>query len=384
MSVADLLFYPLYLILSYCYIELKVRKNQAFVSRSFLYSLFVYHLVFTVFYPLYYGNSIDSINYFNDAQDLQLEDLTFGSIGTSLINTLTFFVSRVIGLSYISSFFFFSFFGFMAFARLYVFISREILMTRFTTSHWWLYVLFFFPSFHLWSVLLGKDPLVLYGIVLTLPFLYKPHNLTSLFTFASGSLIVFLIRPHIAFALWLVTFLTIVLGSKRIKLFYRMGMILSSVFLGYLLIPFLLDYFGLSGNTLERYRELVERYSNFYAESRASVDMSHYSTGMKVFTFLFRPLFFDIPNPFAIITSAENLFLLILTLRMVFSKAAFYIIFRGNLIYRFAVMYTLVASLILINTGNNLGMFSRYRNVIIPFTILFIAGYIKTIEEKKR
>lgn len=380
--LADLLFYILLAGCSVFTIERTCRKEQPYASRAFLYILFLYRIIFTLFYPLYYGETADSANYYYDENMATLMnfDLEAG-LGTGFINLLTKTLRYGLGLSYIASFFFFSFIGFLGFKNLYVFISKHIMKSPNLGQNHLLQLLFFFPSFHLWSINLGKDPLVFYGITLCVYFLFD-QKLSNLLVYAIGMVLIFVIRPHIALAILLTSFFVIFLSSKRIRLIYKMLLVALSTYIGYRLVPFVLDYIGLGDNPLERYQEIVQRYSNIYQGSNASIDMSNYSLGFKVFTFLFRPLFIDSPNPFALITSMENLVLLLITLRMLLSKRAYRLFFRENLLYRFSVCYTLLASVILVHTGNNLGMFSRYRNVIIPFTLIFIAAFFELKQRK--
>ena len=378
--LADLLFYLLFLTVSVYSIERTCRMEKEFASRTFLYLLFAYRIIFTLFYPLYYGHTADSADYYYAySNQLQTFDLESG-FGTGFITLLTKILSQFFGLSYIACFFFFSFFGFLAFKKLYVFISKHIFNSYNLGNNRLLILLFFLPSFHLWSVDLGKDPLVFYGITLCIHFLYNQTFPNFLF-YTFGNALIFVIRPHIAFAILITSFFIIFLSSDKIRRIYKLILIGLSVYAGYLAVPFLLDYLGLGDNPIERFYEITERYNSIYNGSNAGVDMSNYSYPFKIFTFLFRPLFIDSPNAFALITSLENLILLLITIRMLLSKISYRLFFKENLLYRFSVCYTLLASLILIHTGNNLGMFSRYRNVVIPFTLIFVAAFF---ELKKR
>ncbi len=378
----DILFYILFLLASIYVIERSCKKEREFASKSFLYFLFFYRIIFTLFYPLYYGNRIDSMDYFQDATQSanQSFDLAEG-FGTAFITFITKVVSHEIGLSYIATFFFFSFFGFLAWKNIYILISKYIMCSYNLGSNNQLKLLFFFPTFHLWSINLGKDPLVLYGISLCLYFLFN-QSLKNLIILILGFSLVSFIRPHIGFSLLICIILFIFLGSRKIHLAFKLILVTLSIVLLIKSIPFILEYSGLGENPLENYALLSKRYSNFFESTGASIDMSDYSIPFKLFTFLYRPLFIDIPNAFSIITSCENLLLLIFSVRLVFSRIFYKLIFMQNLIYRFSLFYILLSSLILVHTGNNLGTFSRYRNVIIPFILILFAAYLNLKKQK--
>lgn len=106
------------------------------------------------------------------------------------------------------------------------------------------------------------------------------------------------------------------------------------------------------------------------AHTGSSVDISSYPYPLKIFTFLYRPLFFDINSVLAIVASFENLLLLILSWKL-FRLNPIKIFNAGNYIVKslfiFVIIGTLSFSLIL----GNLGIMLRQKNMFVP-ALLFI------------
>ena len=105
--------------------------------------------------------------------------------------------------------------------------------------------------------------------------------------------------------------------------------------------------------------------------SGSGVDISGYPYPLKVFTFLYRPLFFDINGILAVVASFENLILLLITFRALrnkvwrrLKKSDFLV--KGMLFYFCAG--TLAFSLIL----GNLGIMLRQKNQLFPLLLIII------------
>jgi len=123
--------------------------------------------------------------------------------------------------------------------------------------------------------------------------------------------------------------------------------------------------------------ETIEEYSSNKASSLnkegsgSGIDISGYPYPLKVFTFLYQPLFLRINNPFAILASFENLVLLIVSIRFfrnrpakVLRKASY--IVKGMFV--FFLLGTLSFSLIL----GNLGIMLRQKNVFVMVLLIVI------------
>ena len=111
------------------------------------------------------------------------------------------------------------------------------------------------------------------------------------------------------------------------------------------------------------------------------IDISSYPLPLKLFTFLYRPLFFDINGLPALFASIENLFLLILSIRVLknnpietFKKAPMPI--KGMLLYLF------IGTLAFSQTLGNLGIIIRMRNMFLPGLLIFFLWSFSYAREK--
>ena len=76
---------------------------------------------------------------------------------------------------------------------------------------------------------------------------------------------------------------------------------------------------------------------------------------MQIFTFLYRPLFFDAPGVLGIIVSFENAFYLLLTLRILTLKGIKFMI-TGNFLVKTALFSFLTVTIALAQIAGNMGL----------------------------
>ena len=125
----------------------------------------------------------------------------------------------------------------------------------------------------------------------------------------------------------------------------------------------------LSAETLSTYSE--DRISKLSRDHTGTgVDISGYPYPLKVFTFLYRPLFFDINGILAILASIENLILLLLTAKFI-TKNPFKMFFKGDYFFKSSLLFFLMGALTFSLILGNLGIMLRQKNMFIP-ALLFI------------
>ena len=150
------------------------------------------HLFFTFVYYFYTLNNVaDSIGYYRRV--LFLFDNwgeTFGQ-GTTFIYFTLYPLVKFLGLTYFGSFFVYSFFGLLGYYYLLK-ILIGISNVKFTK---WFYLLLL-PNIHFWSVAIGKDSLIFFGISF-LAYLYFFRKKWFLYIFPI--LLVAFIRLHVLF-----------------------------------------------------------------------------------------------------------------------------------------------------------------------------------------
>ena len=103
---------------------------------------------------------------------------------------------------------------------------------------------------------------------------------------------------------------------------------------------------------------------------------------MRFFTFLFRPIFYDATNAFGLIVSLENLILLIITIKMFFSKP-FQCLKKASFLIKGLFVFFLLSSVIFSLILGNLGIMIRMKNMIMPSFFIFLLWIFSKNEEIK-
>jgi hypothetical protein len=135
----------------------------------------------------------------------------------------------------------------------------------------------------------------------------------------------------------------------------------------------------------------IDSFNNF-ASNKASllnksytgsaIDISSYPYPVKIFTFLFRPFFFDINSIPSLLASIENMILLILTISFFrsnpitsFKKAPFVI---QGLVY-----FLIIGAMTFSQSLGNLGIMIRMRNMFLPGLIVFLFWHFSNTNKEK-
>lgn len=349
-------------------------------EKGLLFKLYLYHVLITVAFHFYLlSNGGDALKYWNVSKKLSFSELTLlfeNGFGSEFMYILNYIPSGVLDLDFFTGNILYGLLGFIGFTYFFkilktlfddIYILKKIKI--FSVS---IFPLFWFlPNLHFWSAGIGKDTILFFCIAL---FLYSMLNIRRrLFGLMISVIFSLLIRPHITLFLFLGMGMGYAL-DKSVKsyqkiiffLFFAVGII--SMF-GY--VTNFIQLESLDSSSIDQYTS--QRASNLNdSDTSSGLDVSQYSFPMKVFTYLYRPLFYDTSGGLSIISSFENLLLLLFTLKIIrnkpfkgFKKSSFLI--KGMLI--FFILGTLAFSQIL----GNLGIMLRQKNMFIP--VFFIFGY---------
>ncbi|MCH6202097.1 hypothetical protein MMU07_21145 [Aquiflexum sp. LQ15W] len=340
-----------------------------------LHYLLFYHVFFSIFFTWYILNfGGDSQGYwrFGMEQVMLKGDISWFSYfgdGTTFILWLCYIPSQLMGLSYITGNILFGFLGFIGIRYIFVMVAD-----LFPANHSVLNIplfptVFYFLNLHFWSAGVGKDTICFWGIAW---FLFALQKYKSRWWQAIIALFfVYMARPHIGFALLAGSGIAILLGSE-IK--PTIKVLLSSAVLAGVIY--------LSSGTLEALR--IEEFSFESLEDLAGkkvgnlntsnvgsgVDLASYSWPMKLFTYMFRPLFFDAHNFVSFFSSFENLLYLWLSFFIYRNWTPEAI--RDMPLFIKAGMITFIpVTLAFMNSLSNLGIVMRMKNMTMIYFLLF-------------
>lgn len=344
------------------FIALNVAKKLD-LNKIEVLALYVWHTVFCFAYVYYtLGNSSDSTVYHQLSQSG-----TMGiGVGTKFIVLVCYTASKIFGSSYLTISLIFNVIG--AIGLLYLFAALKSVVEG-CGEHYrkLVYMFVFLPSASFWSAGLGKEPVAM----MSLGFLvwgclsYRSRKLYVVL----GVVTMFLVRPHIA-GIMLIAIIFSQISSSNIKLGARVFVVLVGAGLAVILVPFAATKVGMEDVTNV---EAVGEYLNGRQEQNliggGAIDISSMSFPVKIFTYLFRPLPHESHSVFALVSSFDNLLLLLL---VVIGGAKVFYQHRGNINYSLMWAYFVGCTGILSYTTANLGISVRQKWMVIPVLLVLL------------
>ncbi|KGO97171.1 hypothetical protein Q767_00775 [Flavobacterium enshiense DK69] len=330
----------------------------------------------------------DAAGYWRVAQSMTPEDFdTFivGEKGTYILFALNYFPAKILGLSYFSGTMLYSLLGFIGMMFFYVIAVKTIPYNSKFRNYTLFPMVFFMPNLHFWSSAVGKDTLLFLCIgMFSYGMLAVSRRLLLLII---ALLLSYIIRPHITLFLLVAFGMSYIVSSKvsRTKRFF-LSIILIGI--GIAILPSVMEFAKIEETTIDSFEQFSEKKADLLsrANSGSRIDISSYPFPLKVFTFLFRPLFFDINGIPAAIASIENLLLLIITVN-VFRNKPLQTVKAAPFIIKGLILFLIIGTIAFSQSLGNLGIMIRMRNMFLPGLLLFILwsfSYRKELEMKKK
>ncbi|WP_373032851.1 hypothetical protein [Sulfurovum sp.] len=344
-------------------------------------------LIVMIPYEMYYG--LDAYMYYAEAVHFTGEH-THGKAGTFNTIFVNYIFTFIGGESYFSLKLLNSFVAYLGLVLIYK--SYELIMRRSGLSlenDYFIYVFFLFPSVLFWSSILGKDPL----------------NLLFIGIFMYG-FIRFINKRRMLWLLWTVV---AIIGVRYIRSWYAIIMIISiamfyirpkSIKRNITLIPLVpvlyisFSYF-LQNQGISSFNELFYKmsYTSYtLAFGGSSLEYTHINNIWdylfyyipNLFTTLFRPMPWDIRNPFSLLAAVENVFLLYFTYKYIFKNWREVL---KNKYLRFLILFIFSWSLFyVIISPTNLGMAVRFKLQILPamLIVIWVSRHIYLQKQKQK
>lgn len=338
-------------------------------------TLFLYHLFFAgVYYTYALFNPSDSKKYF-------VRPTWFGDWGsyfgtsTTFIDFLSWPFINILNFSYESMMLLFSWLGFMGFVYAYLFFRENIPVKIKLLKIDFLVLLLFLPNMHFWTASLGKGAPIFLGLMM---YAYAIKEAKSRwFILALGSFLIYFIRPHVFLFVAVGTILGYMTGSEKIS--FGRKLVVYVVMIGGLILAkdTILGMAGLSGS-----EDLIEGFENFsedraqeLSKSTSGVDMGSYPLPLKLFTFWFRPLFFDAPGVLGLIVSVENLLYLLLFFKIL-KKDFIRFLRKSPITVKMSLTVFFLTSVAMTFVMSNLGIIMRQKSMVMYFLFFVIFYYL--------
>lgn len=355
--------------------------NHSAYDNKFLKKLFWYHLFLSLVYYIYaVFNPSDSQFYYEKVVvNFRGPDwFDFYGTSTTFIEWTGYPFIKWFGFSYEAIMALFSFLGFLGFIYFYKFFRERIVFKNDLLGFDLLHLFFLLPNLHFWSGSFGKGSFIFLGIGLLF---YGLNNIPKRYwVLLIGALITYHIRPHILLVILASSLIGFTFSSKGLSWGVKIAMIVvAAVALGFIYQD-VLNMVGLEAETLLEEGLNMEHRASELTKATSGIAISTMSLPEQVFSFLFRPLFFDAPGWLGIIVSFENVFLLGIALAFIFKGGIGYII-KGDFAVKTAFFSFITVSIALAQISGNLGIAIRQKSQVM---ILFLFVIIQMYDDKKK
>lgn len=382
-NIAQAIFLIPFLYLLTQYIFKQLRKKHDFFSVKLMNILFFYHLAFGAAYYTYsIFNRSDSHRYFSVPQKEGKNWIDFFGTETTIIDFISYPFINGLGFSYEMMMMLFTWVGFLGFVYAYLFFKENIpLNVKVFKKVDLLTLILFLPNMHFWTASLGKGAPIFLGLMLFAYAILKPQ--TRMWELIIGSLIVFSIRPHVFLILAGGAVIGFMTGNSAISWKHRTAFCLAAITGLFLVQDQILAVVNLndSENLIGDFIEFTTSRSASLDNAGSGVNMAGYSLPEKIFTFWFRPLFFDAPGILGVIVSIENLIYILLFLK-IFRKNFFKFLKSAPVNVKMSLVMFLTTSFAMTFVMSNLGIIIRQKSMIMYF--LFFVIYYFLADEKNR
>lgn len=345
----------------------KLARGENLPAWLLKYSLLI-HIGATLFYMSAPG---DWIGYLSRGYQNAKFRTSFGYVapGTGFIDGICHFLQLTGEASTPVAFFTFSLLGFLG--HVY-FIAACRPYLRFAEDEYWPWI-FLLPGLHVWTCAIGKDSLIFLPLCYTL-YAASRQKVNDPLLFASVFLI-FMIRPHIAICVIIAWVLASTLASDRKHQKYKAAKIVVGLVAFGIALPGTQLFLKVDEITVEGTMQQLDHMATYNQHGGGSVALDTLSPPLRLLTFMFRPLFFDIQNLLGWPASLENLLLLYLfwwclrrgILKWMFAKPRFDIMF--------AAAFTVGVWFLLGMAIANLGLALRQKTMVLPFLFYVVFAF---------
>jgi hypothetical protein len=348
------------------------RHNIA--SESYLWTLFIVHFILSTAYMIYAAyTTSDSIAYYAKTTGSE-EWISLWGVGTPFIHFVAWPFASLLGLSYYATMIIFAFIGYIAVVLFYVTVRENT-----DTKPVWMNLgaaelLFLLPNLHFWSSSLGKGSVILMGLALFTFGLSRFNR--RVVPLVVGGFLTFMVRPHILFTLIVSVMMGAILTSSGLKTYMRWLIFIVAGIIFIYISDDVLKFADTDSLDITSSATISHRASEL-SKSTTGVNIAEYGLFMRMFTFWFRPLFFDGQGALGLIVSFENL--LYIYMFFVIIKEGLFSWGQWNGWIRICLFIFLFGSFALAQVTGNLGIAMRQKAQLMPF---FFIIFCKAVSYK--
>jgi hypothetical protein len=351
-------------------------------TNTFLKRLFFFHTFMALVYFWYASfNPSDSKGYY-------LTTLNFFSgpdwgdfygVSTTFIKFIGYPFIHFLGFGYEAMMALFAWFGYLGFVFFYIVFRERIRFGHSFLGMDLLTLIFYLPNLHFWSSSFGKGSVIFLGFAL---FVYGISHLPTRYLYALlGGVLIYHIRPHIMLVVLLSYGGAFIFSTRGVSFFWRVAFVAMAAVAFTYIYKDVLTLVGIDEEQfVEQGLNLTHRAKEL-SKATTGVDITSYSLPMQVFTFLYRPLFFDAPGILGLIVSVENVFYLLITLRLITNFRAWHFVLSADYLVKGALFSFVTVSIALAQVAGNLGLAMRQKSQVM---ILFMFVLLAFLDSEKQ
>ncbi|TDX00044.1 hypothetical protein [Dinghuibacter silviterrae] len=332
--------------------------------------LLAYHTAFSFLFPLlpgdasgYWGFTLQQVTVHSNNM------FDYFGLGTPFLLFLDFIPVKVMGLSFLTGNIMYGLLGFCGLRYLFLLYYKSLNLDILVFGVRTVPFLFYLPNLNFWTAGVGKDTLCFFGIAC---FVYGiQFYRRRIISMALAAALVYFIRPHVAFMMGASLAICVVF-SGRMKAIYKIlflalvaagAAVVYKQVLGYLRIEDLSTK-SLSGVASDTAGLLEQGLTG------SAVDIQSYPLPLKFFTYLFRPLFFDVHNVLTLVSSFENLAYLVILIKAL-PNLRRRDIGAMPMWMRTGLLIFLFAMVVFSSSLGNLGIIMRMKNMTMIYLLMY-------------
>jgi hypothetical protein len=355
----------------------RLKQIHPIIDDALLKRLYFYHILLSFAYFAYIlYNPSDSRNYYRKVSIGFRGDSWSDFYGTStpFIEWVSYPFVNYLGFSYEALMALFSFFGFLGFVYFYIFFKENIRFKHEFYGYDLLTLIFFLPNLHFWSTSLGKGSIIFMGLGL---FFYAITNVKKrIWALAIGGLIIYHVRPHIMLVILVSSAMGFIFSSKGVSIALRIMFLAGASVAFFFIYKDVLTMVGIDEEQFVTQGLDLSHRAKELTKASSGVDISQYSLPMQVFTFLYRPLFVDAPGFLGIIVSFENVFYLLISLKLIGNLKGLKFLVTGNFLAKTAFLSFITISIALAQISGNLGLAMRQKSQVMILVLFVVMAFM--------
>jgi hypothetical protein len=267
----------------------------------------------------------------------------------------------------------FAFFGFIGFLFFYVFFKERIRFKHTLFGYDLITIFFFLPNLHFWSSSFGKGSIIFLGIGVFFYGISKLHS--RWLAVVIGGLIIYHVRPHIMLVILVSSAMGFMFTTKGVSTLLRTVFLIGVGVAFYFIYADVLTLVGIEEDQFATQSFGLTHRATELTKATSGFDITSYSLPMQVFTFLYRPLFFDAPGALGLIVSFENAFYLLITFKILSLRGIKYLI-TSNFLVKTCLFSFLTITIALAQISGNLGLAMRQKSQAIPLFLFVIISFM--------